>query len=154
MRFREKCERAKERKDERVKVDATIMRKIEKFEDMIAWQKAKMLCILIYALLRDSRDFRFRDKIQSAAVSIMNNIAEGFERGSKKEFVQFLNIAKGSSGEVRSQLYAALDQEYVSEKDFDSIRDCAVILSRRLSSFILYLEGCSTTRRVKRAGNR
>ena len=74
--------------------------KIERFEDIIAWQKAKELTMLIYARFRDSRDYSFRDQLQRAAVSIMNNIAEGFERRSNKELKQFLFISKGSAGEV------------------------------------------------------
>jgi len=70
----------------------------------------------------------------------MSNIAEGFERGTRKEFVQFLSIAKGSNGEVRSQLYVALDQEYIDQKVFDGLRESALALSRRLAKFIDYLE--------------
>jgi len=83
----------------------------------------------------------------------MSNIAEGFERGSRKEFVQYLNIAKGSNGEVRSQLYVALDQKYVSEKEFNSLHDMAVTLSRRLASFIRYLESYPRDSRVRKSGN-
>jgi len=97
-------------------------------------------------------DFGLRDQIRRAAISTMSNIAEGFERGTKKEFVQFLNIAKGSNGEVRSQLYAALDQEYVSEKDFNAMRDAAICLARRLSSLIRYLESYRSNSRVRKAG--
>lgn len=82
---------------------------IERFEDIIAWQKAKDLTIQIYALFGDSKDFGFRDQIQSASVSIMNNIAEGFERKSNNEFKYFLYVAKGSCGEVRSMLALAFE---------------------------------------------
>lgn len=78
---------------------------IERFEDIIAWQKAKELSIQIYSLFAESKDFGFKDQILRASVSIMNNIAEGFERKGNKEFSHFLFIAKGSCGEVRSMLY-------------------------------------------------
>ena len=82
---------------------------IKSFEDIIAWKKAKELNLLIYRNFRNRRDFSFRDQIQRASVSIMNNIAEGFERGGNKEFKNFLFIAKGSCAEVRSMLILALD---------------------------------------------
>ncbi len=79
--------------------------RIDKFEDVIAWQKAKELTIMIYRVFADSKDFSFRDQIQRAAVSVVNNIAEGFERRTNNEFKHFLYMAKGSCGEVRSMLY-------------------------------------------------
>ena len=81
---------------------------------------------------------------------LWSNIAEGFERGSEKEFMQFLNIAKGSNGEVRSQLYVALDQEYMDEKTFNTLRESSLTLSRRLSRFISYLESFKSNARVKK----
>jgi len=95
-------------------------------------------------------DFGLRDQIRRAAVSTMSNIAEGFERGTRKEFVQFLNIAKGSNGEVRSQLSVALDQKYISEKEFAALRDSSVALSKKLAAFIRYLEGYTANSRVKK----
>jgi len=95
--------------------------KIEKFEDFIAWQKARKLTRQIYNatnLPAFSRDFGLKDQIRRAAVSIMSNIAEGFERGRPSEFHQFLSIAKGSCAEVRSQLYVAFDAGYVNEPQF------------------------------------
>jgi four helix bundle protein len=83
----------------------------------------------------------------------MSNIAEGFERGSRKEFVQFLNIAKGSNGEIRSQLYVALDQEYLSAKEFEGLLAAAVLLSRRIATFIRYLESHPSNRRVRAPRN-
>ena len=85
---------------------------ISKFEELIAWQKSRELVTAIYKVTNGkefSRDFGLRDQIQRAAVSIMSNIAEGFERAGRAEFHQFLVIAKGSCAEVRSQLYVALD---------------------------------------------
>lgn len=95
-------------------------------------------------------DFGLRDQIRRASVSVMSNIAEGFERGTRKEFVQFLNIAKGSNGEVRSQLCVALDQKYIGESEFSSARDSSVSLSKKLSAFIRYLEGYAANSRVKK----
>lgn len=110
--------------------------KIEKFEDIIAWRKAEELTLLIYKIFKDNKDFGFKDQIQRASVSIMNNIAEGFERRGDKEFKHFLFIAKGSCGEVRSMLYLALKLEYISEKDFGQFYNLSMEVSRMLSGFI------------------
>jgi four helix bundle protein len=88
-------------------------------------------------------DIGVRDQIQRAAVSIMSNIAEGFERGTKKEFIQFLFIAKGSAGEVRSQLYIALDLGYIKQDTFDSLNSDLLSISKKLSGFIQYLQSSS-----------
>ena len=99
-------------------------KKIEKFEDFIAWQKARKLTSEIYRatnLPKFSRDFGLKDQIRRSALSIMSNIAEGFERGRPSEFHQFLSIAKGSCAELRSQLYVALDAEYVSDDQFRTL---------------------------------
>ena len=95
--------------------------RIERFEDIIAWQKAKDLTVHIYKIFDSSKDFGFKDQIQRASVSIMNNIAEGFERKGNKEFSYFLYIAKGSCGEVRSMLILAKELNKISEKDFESL---------------------------------
>ena len=94
--------------------------KIENFEEIIAWQKAKDLSISIYEVLSEVRDFGFRDQIQRASVSVMNNIAEGFERQTDKEFKQSLFIAKGSLAEVRSMLYLAGELSMI-DKETDRI---------------------------------
>ena len=96
-------------------------KKIEKFEDFIAWQKARRLTSNVYQasnLGKFARDFGLKDQIRRAAVSIMSNVAEGFERGRPTEFHQFLSVAKGSCAELRSQLYVALDAGYVNEDSF------------------------------------
>ncbi len=127
------------------------------FEDLAVWQEARQLVDAIYAVSKQrafNLDFGLRDQIRRAAVSTMSNIAEGFERGTRKEFVQFLNIAKGSNGEVRSQLQVALDQKYMNENEFSKLRDAAVLLSKRLSAFIRYLEGYSGNFRVKKPAKR
>jgi four helix bundle protein len=94
---------------------------VEKFEDLISWQKAHSLAISVYQLTSNgpfSRDFGLKDQIQRAAVSVMSNIAEGFERYSRPEFRQFLSIARGSVAEVRSQLHIARSLNYISEQEF------------------------------------
>jgi four helix bundle protein len=109
------------------------MSKIEAFEDLIAWQKARVLSREIYRVSRNSRfakDFSLTDQIRRAATSIMSNIAEGFERGSRSEFHQYLVVAKGSCAEVRSQLYAALDAEYVDQVQFRQLYDLAAEVGR------------------------
>jgi len=116
--------------------------KIERFEDIKAWEMAKDLVTTVYRLSADgkfSKDFGLRDQIRRASISVMSNIAEGFERGSRKEFSRYLRIAKGSSGEVRSQLYLALELGYLDLADFDQVKMKAENLSRALSGFISYL---------------
>lgn len=110
--------------------------KIERFEDIIAWQKAKEMTLLLYEIFHDNKDFGFRDQIQRASVSVMNNIAEGFERNGKIEFRRFLIISKASCGEVRSMLYLAFELRYVSKKEFDMLYSLSTGTSRILSSFI------------------
>jgi four helix bundle protein len=110
--------------------------KIEKFEDILAWQKAQELVILIYGKLRNCKDYAFRDQLQRAAVSIMNNIEEGYERKGNKEFAKFLYIAKGSCGEVRSMLYLALRLDYLQKNKYDSLSNGCLTISRMLSNFI------------------
>ncbi len=106
---------------------------IQKFEDLIAWQKARQLTKAIYQLTgtnRFSKDFGLRDQIRRAAVSTMLNIAEGFERAGKAEFHQFLVIAKASCAEVRSQLYVALDIGYINQEMFNEIHLLAEEVAR------------------------
>ena len=110
--------------------------KIEKFEDIIAWQKAKILILLLYKIFLHSRDYSFRDQILRAGVSIMNNIAEGYERRGDKELTKFMYIAKGSAGEVRSMLYLALDLGYISKEQFTTCYSLTVEISKILSGFI------------------
>jgi four helix bundle protein len=109
---------------------------IEKFEDILAWQKAKQLTVHAYRLFRNNRDFGFKDQIQRAVISIMNNIAEGFERRGDKELRNFLFIAKGSCAEVRSMLYIAFDLGYINKDDFNVLYNLTVEISKMLSGFI------------------
>ena len=117
--------------------------RIERFEDVKAWQEARVLVNMIYDATKSSTDFRgdyrFRDQIHSAAVSVMSNIAEGFSRRSTKEFGQFLFVAKGSVAEVQSQLYVALDQGYIDKERFDELYTKSDEVARLISGFIRYL---------------
>ncbi len=103
--------------------------KVQRFEDLEAWQIARELANQVYKITKQEsvcRDFGFVDQIRRAAISIMNNIAEGFERGSNKDFVRFLFIARGSAGEVRSLLYLGLDQGYLTNSEFSECRDLCI----------------------------
>ena len=118
------------------------MSKIERFEDIVAWQKARELTKGIYAQTKLSafaKDFGLKDQIQRALVSIMGNVAGGFDRGGDKEFVQFLSVSKGSCGEVKSHLYVALDQQYVTPAQFTHLYNSADEVGRLLSGFMGYL---------------
>lgn len=113
------------------------------FEELRVWQKARELANVIYAATRQggfARDYGLADQIRRAAVSVLSNIAEGFERGSYTEFIQFLYIAKGSCGEVRAQLYLARDQEYLTEALFRQCHTLAVEVSRLLSGLADHLK--------------
>ncbi len=110
--------------------------RIEKFEDLICWQKARELATITYFTFKVNRDFSFKDQIERAVVSISNNIAEGFERKSNKEFNQFLHIAKGSCGEVRSMLYIALDLGYINQTKFDDLCNKSFEISKIISGLI------------------
>ncbi len=109
---------------------------IEKFEDIISWQKSKELTLLIYGLFKNNRDFSFTDQIKRASISVGNNIAEGFERGGNKEFIYFLYIAKGSCGEVRSMSYVALELKYISKDEFEKINRLSREISRLIAGLI------------------
>lgn len=110
--------------------------KIIRFEDIISWQKSRILVIQIYTLFKLNRDFSFRDQLFRASVSIMNNIAEGFERKGNKEFKKFLYIAKGSCAEVRSMLYLAIDLNYISSDTSENLLRLSEEISRLLSGLI------------------
>lgn len=110
--------------------------RIERFEDIKAWQKAKDMTVLIYRLFEQSKDYGFKDQIQRASVSVMNNIAEGFERKGNKEFAHFLYIAKGSCGEVRSTLILGNDLNKIYDEDFAYLSTQAEEISKMLSGFI------------------
>ena len=118
------------------------MTTIKNFEDLIAWQKARELAGNVYELTRYekfSRDFGLRDQIQRAASSVMHNIAEGFESGSDPEFVRFLKMARRSAGEVQSQLYLALDVDYITEDERQKAHTLATEVKRLINGMMTYL---------------
>jgi four helix bundle protein len=118
------------------------MNRIEKFEDIVAWQKARVLTKEIYATSKlgpFASDFGLKDQIRRASVSTMANFAEGFDRCGDREFIQFLSNSKGSCGEVKSHLYVALDQEYINQPRFEQLYSDADEVGRLLSGFMKYL---------------
>jgi four helix bundle protein len=119
------------------------MAKIERFEEIEAWKLARRATRLVYDATgrgKFSGDFALVNQMRRASISILSNIAEGFERQGNKEFLQFLAVAKGSCGEVRSQLYIALDQDYIDNRTFSEISEVLVETSRTISGFMKYLQ--------------
>lgn len=121
------------------------MTTVRQFEDLLAWRKARELTSEVYRALRACRDYGFKDQIQRAAVSVMSNIAEGFESGTRQEFLNYLYIAKASAGEVRAQLYAAHDIGYINVETFKGLKFKAEEVSKLLSSFIKGLKNSPHT---------
>ena len=118
------------------------MATISKFEDIIAWQKALELSDLIYAHSNKdifSKDFGLKDQMRRVSVSVVSNIAEGFEREGNNQFIYFLLVAKASAGELRAQLYIARNQKYISQTDFDQLNNKVLEVSKTISGFISYL---------------
>jgi len=118
------------------------MATIQKFEDLEIWQLARKQywkIIPIDEKMRKSMKYRFAEQIKSAAGSVMDNIAEGFERNSRLEFLNSLRISKGECGEVKSQLYRALDDRYIDQKEFEELYTGAEIESKKIANFIVYL---------------
>jgi four helix bundle protein len=118
------------------------MAKFSTFEEIEAWQRVRELAKSIYRITSHGAfagDRALCVQIRRASISIMANIAEGFERNGKKEFIQFLSVAKGSSGEVRAHLYIALDQGYIDQKGFDALSDISRNISRMIGGLIKYL---------------
>lgn len=111
------------------------MATIERFEDLVCWKKSRELAKEIYLAFRECKDYGFRDQVQRAAVSVVSNIAEGFERGTKSEFVNYLYIAKGSASEVRAQLYVAIDAGYLNVEMFKYLSNLSSECSRLIQSF-------------------
>jgi len=118
--------------------------RVENFEDLNVYKQARNLTNKIYEITRQgtfSKDYGLMDQIRRASVSVMSNIAEGFERGTNTEFIQFLFIAKGSCGEVRAQLTIAYDQKYIDEITYNALVDRARRISGMLNNLIAYLKG-------------
>jgi four helix bundle protein len=118
------------------------MATVKRFEDLEAFQMARELTKQLYRVTgtgRFARDYGLRDQITRAAISVMSNVAEGFERGGDKEFLQFLSLAKGSCGEIRAQLYVGIDQGYIDEQQFTTLVDQASRIGRALAGLMKYL---------------
>lgn len=119
-----------------------VMATVQKFEDLQIWQLARVLCNDIFKLIIETKlgnDYKLKEQINGSSGSVMDNIAEGFERDGNNEFHYFLSIAKASCGETRSQLYRIFDRKYVSEKENEDIKEKTIILSRRIGAFMSYL---------------
>ena len=119
------------------------MSKIEKFEDLEIWQSAREICSEIFKIREKTQlktDYRLYDQINAASGSVMDNIAEGFERNGNREFIQFLSIAKASCGETRSQLYRIFDRKYIDEEEFDLLLNKLKSLSMQIGGFMNYLQ--------------
>jgi four helix bundle protein len=122
-------------------------KKIESFEDLLVWQKGMEVVKQVYLVSKDGelgRDFALRDQLRRAAISIPTNIAEGFERASRKEYVNFLNYAKGSTGEVRSLLNVAAELGYLERSQYETLRQAVLELSRYLANQIKSLRSCDS----------
>ena len=118
------------------------MATITKFEDLEIWQEARKLAKEVFILSKETdlkTEFRFKEQIKASSGSVMDNIAEGFERDGNLEFRQFLSIAKGSAGETRSQIYRLYDCEYISEEQFKDLKNKYENLSGKIKNFITYL---------------
>ncbi len=125
---------------------------ITRFEEIEAWQTARELTKMIYSLTEKgkfSRDFGLKDQIRRALVSVMSNIAEGFESQTQQQFIKYLAIAKASAGEVRSQLYVSRDMDYLTEEQFAKIFQLAEKSSRQIARFISYLESHPQSRHIR-----
>jgi len=119
------------------------MATIQRFEDLICWQKSRELVKGVYRALKNCSDYGFKDQIQRASVSVLSNIAEGFERGTRQEFINYLYIAKGSAGEVRAQLYVAIDIGYLNIETFKYLNNLATECSKLIQSFTERVKGGS-----------
>lgn len=119
------------------------MTMVKRFEDLKVWQASRLISIAVFEITKNeklSKDYSLKDQMNRSAGSIMDNIAEGFERGGKKEFIQFLYIAKGSSGELRSQIYRVKDRDFITNDEFEKLLNNVEEVSKQLMGFIQYLK--------------
>ncbi len=119
------------------------MARIERFEDLEIWQLAREISSDIWDIIKNTslqKDYKLREQINGSSGSIMDNIAEGFERDGNREFINFLSIAKASCGETRSQLYRCLDRDHIDEETFKRIFDKTILTSRKIKAFMIYLK--------------
>ncbi len=133
------------------------MSKIEKFTELNCWKISRELCTLVYSFIQKdgfSKDWKLRDQINGSSGSIMDNIAEGFERGGTREFIQFLSYAKGSAGEVKSQLYRAIDRNYITNEEFNEAMLLTENASKTIQGLMSYLQNTDLkgTKYSSRAG--
>lgn len=127
------------------------MTAITRFEDIESWKTARILTNSVYAHTNQTgfnRDFGLRDQIRWASVSVLSNIAEGFESRTDTQFINFLGMARASAGEVRAQLYIALDQKYITDEQFQETFSIAQTCARQIANFMKYLESNSRQRRI------
>lgn len=119
------------------------MATIKNFEDLEIWQLSRTLCQHVYEIMTETNlksDYKLKEQINGSSGSIMDNIAEGFERDGNKEFHNFLSIAKGSCGETRSQLYRIYDRKYIDEERFSELKNKSLVISQKTKAFMKYLE--------------
>ena len=122
--------------------NTNLMATINDFEDLEIWQLGREICQLVWNLFETTslgKDYELRNQMNRSSGSIMDNISEGFERNGRREFINFLSYSKGSCGELRSQLYRALDRNHISKDEFEQLKDKTIIESKKIGAFMSYL---------------